>query len=692
MTSENPDYRYEQDFQAIMEADDDRDVGIVQFNGQIYMMEDQLSDGETRPEDEEAGIDELNSQWPYHGHIATLTARLYLLDDDMREVVPESWGEPDIDEQGMLSYFVEHEELQSMGVMVGTEPHRTRIAYAFTFPNEDSEWPEFIMYPDEAAVHHYDVPTPEAVELKLRRRWPDAIKLVDTLIQPQVNNGTARRILALTRRLQPELVDSDFRELLVLYLNQRLNFDKSWPYIVQAENELLCFDGAGEPKGTFVDDDWVVLGLAAPLSIALRDPFIDFIPTTLDGNSYTHAVLSGDMSSPDDEYESAAVGVVFDNLAGLTATRVSRSIVERALMGYQMEDDLSKLAAELHGSDSVAVTLSRLDAENSHKPPQVVAMEFLEKDIIDFIESIKGSIRVVYDTEEQAFELSNRLMKEAADRLVGAGIDQFMLELSGERTMHPRTVNKLPKGFVVEPGTFIIQVDPEAPLIPLQHGDSITGIAESFLGYVEPAHNEAGDVVGYRAVPSLIAGVSREIKSLLNFGKSGAPLVEIAAQQRAAIPLDGSVEIRLVALEQYRIRVQALEVARAQYRNDPAMKLLKDIAEGLYNETVQFQEFKQVKKLRKVAERIMQNDLPGGNKPALDMLEALFLKRELHAEGGVIYPEDPSTIESPVRINGLVADVRNDIDGLEGPVFVMGGSGQGQRFYVPLHSLTKLAF
>lgn len=692
MTNAEENARYDRDFRAIIDADDTHDIGLEKFDRRMHSLENSINKPESTVEEEGYAVESLNYDWPYHDETATITGRVYIAGEETEEIVPESWGEPIEDNNGARSYLVEDIAMQSMGIIAGFDNGRARLAYAFCFPQEDPSWPDFIMYPGEG-VQHYSLPTELAISARLHRRWPDKMESVDNLIQPHVDEKMIRRMKAVARRLQPELNDEAFRELIIPYLNYRLDFDQKWPYIVQVDHDILCFDTDEELKeGKLADSPWVVMNLDSPLTLAIRRPAIDFVPYEGLDDDYVHPVLFCEISDPDSEEEGAQIMIPLEHISRLVGTRVSRSMVERALMGYEIDNNLTETVSQLQTADSVGVRLASMGIENSHKPPKVVAMEFLERDIVDFIASIKAPMSALYDTEEQAQEVATNLSNESGNRLVGSGIAEYILAVSGERTMRPRTVNKLPKDFVIEPGTFVLQVDPEMPLVPLNHGDTINGTAEMFLGVAEPEYGEEGEVIGYRAVPSLIIDISQETKSLLNFGSSDAPLVEVAAQRRAAIPLDGSVEIRIVSLEKYRDNVRVLKAAKTQYRNDPVVKLLNDISEALFSETGQFQEFKQVKKLRRVAQRIESDDLPGGKKRAIEVLEAMFLKRHIRAFGAVIFPNDLATIHSSAEISGLVADIRDDIDGVDGLTLVISSSDHSDRYYVPISRLTHFAF
>ncbi len=272
-------------FQEFVENYEQYDVGLDIFDEKLRKLEEDANDnGGSFSELIEPAIEQLDEEWLYHNEIARVTGRLYLVDDLPASLITETWGQPDIDEDGNYSFFVENVELQSLGIVDG--PHgevleddtpAAKIGYAFVLPASNAAYPQFILYPGEASRHEYPHPTPEAVDLRLHKRWPEQLAIIDTLIQidSQEINKLPRRLVAVARKFDADFKNSvDFREWVTIYINERLKLDQVWPYALQVEHELFCYDGDG--SDSMDEAAWLEVACDKPMVLHGRRPQVEF--------------------------------------------------------------------------------------------------------------------------------------------------------------------------------------------------------------------------------------------------------------------------------------------------------------------------------------------------------------------------------------------------------------------------------
>ncbi len=398
----------------------------------------------------------------------------------------------------------------------------------------------------------------------------------------------------------------------------------------------------------------------------------------------------------DNERAGMRAAVPCRNIRRLRGTKAYQSLVDRALKGNErnlaaMMSYGSSPDAQWEKSDTASVTVRQPERRHHTGEPNFVEeMMLLDKELRAIIKNFAPFVKRQYGTLEQAAEVSRRLTQDAADRLLGAGIANWVLGFEGEYALKASSLEELPEERI-SPGEFFLRLDAEQPFKRLQHGDNFQGTFHAFLGDVHEVIDEDGDTIAYQPLPRLIVDVSSNTTNMLTYKE--LPMIEIEARQRGMIPLDGSVVMTLPSLERYKSDKEARHAASVQYGRDPIVREIHDLFAALYNESDQgYQELGHPERIRSIARRIDQNDLEAGSTTALQALESLFVGRSVMVTGDT-YTQD-GTLEENGFSDGIVGDVRTDtpLVGTSGPLLVVLDKNHGEYRYVKMSTIATLAF
>ncbi|MGK2896165.1 MAG: hypothetical protein ACSLEY_00985 [Candidatus Saccharimonadales bacterium] len=675
-------------FREIVEAGEHYDVGIDLFNQEIMRAEAEVAKAKTGDAVYDA-LAQLNDDWQNYGSIATLTGRIYIVEEGL--VPPKSWGDILVDEEDESYYFVEQEQLRSIGIAEGihvqptsdaeaSETGASRLAYGFiSTDSKDEGYPTFMAYPDELIEHWYDTPTPAAANMRLHRDWPEHMELINNLVQP----GTAeigklpRRLAMLTQRIGTNFENAlMFWNLAAIYINDRLHLDEERPYMVRVKDGIACKDS----------DDFVNIAIDGDITLNGHYPWVYF-----EWDQDSLRPLLQLMVPDDDDGGTAEVAIPLHNILRIKGAPSVQTLIQQALWNMREELPLEFAADADFTAPNIAPM--RIDRPNHHHggdPVEIEAMKLLERDLVDLIGEVQTMTRESYTDEATAAQKSWRLTQAIGMRLAGAGIEQFALEFSGEKAQRPRFIRELPDGQELEQGMYVVRLDAKQPFTSLQHGDSFYGTFYSVFNDVEEIEDDEIGETFYRPFPVLIANVDSQTTALLT--RRNVPLVENELRRRAIIPLDGSVQISIIALENYRQGVKARMQAAQQYARDPIVDEINRLYGAFKQETDDgFQDMKDISRLTSIAERIVTGNLRGGSGAALTALETMLIHRAVVIRAN-LYDSD-GTGHADDTVAGMIIDVRADIPGLDirGPFAVVVGNG-GRYRYVHLPSVTSFAF
>jgi len=685
--------KIEVSFQELQENYEGHDIGLEVFDERLRRLTDNANDaGGSFSEIIEPGVEALNEQWLYHDDIARITGRIYVIDGSIASELAQRWGEPDKDEQGNLSFFVEDFELCSYGIFDG--PHgetiddtrvAARIGYGFALPGSDAPMAQLILYPGESSQHVYPLPTPEAIDVRLHKTWPDKMKVVDKLLKYEDEDidKLPRRLAAIARLLQDELVgSSDYREWLSIYVNDQLALNKVWPYVLSVSNTLYFQDDEASK-------DWLEMGIDGSVRLDVRKPRIEFVRAESDDS--IKSMWFAELPDTRDEWEGTQIGINSLNITHVRGTRTYRSIVDIALATNEQNLAVALKSAGIpEDMDDYVVPNVRVEPTRKEHhggdPTNINEMRMLKDEIDAMIEMVRPLAGKTYDTFEQAREVSTALTRTIGDRLIGAGIYNFSLKFEGEYALRALTLKNPARP--VEPGEVTVSVDPENPFAQLQHGDNFQGTFYALHGDVLVDEDDNTGKTSYKALPRLIVDVKSSSASPLMYG--GVPLVEVMVQQRAMISLDGTVDITIPSLTRYEADRQARVRVAEELGNHEITRRVNRLYAAFSAETDSgYQDLKNVGDIRRIARYIESGD--SASVVVFEALSSMLMNRSIMASGS-----SDSMGDGDIRfVDGIVADISMttfENEQSTGPFMIVLDKQDGEYHTFRISSIESLAF
>lgn len=684
--------KVEVSFQELQENYEGHDIGLEMFDAKLRQLSDNANDdGGSFSDLVDPGVEMLNEEWLYHDDTATVSGRLFVIDGSVIAELADRFGEPDKDEQGNTSFFVEDLELCSYGIAdgphgapLGDEAVEAKIGYSFVLPDADTPTAQLILYPGEASKHIYPLPTPLALDAKLHSMWPDKMKLVDRLLAADDTKivDLPRRLALIARKLQNELKDSsDGREWLSVHVNEQLQLDKIWPYVVTVKDTLYFLDDD-------TSQDWLEMLIDGQTRLDVRKPRIEFIRNDSDG--VVQALIFAELPDSRDEWESTPVGMKAADIVHIRGTRAHRSIVDRALAGYE-QNIAAALAAGLYEDDELIDTAPAVRIKPTRQehhgglPTNIQEMMMLRNELEATISVLQPLTEKRYDSYEQAAQVSHALTNTIASRLIGAGITNFALRFDGELALRALTVKDGPN---VQLGQVIVQVDPDKPFAKLEHGDTFDGTFHAFHGDVVTIDGEDGEPAHYRAYPRVVVDTKTASASAMDYGP--IRMIEVLTQQRALAPLDGSVRITIPSLVRYEADLEARKaVAQALPRGHNMTHKVNRLYAAFHGEKDDiYQDLRRLDDIRAISRYIESR--AEGSTQLLEALSALFLKRSIKTKGVV-----GESSEDAIRfVDGIVADVTMKLASTDepGPYLTILDRQTGEYISLRASSLEALAF
>lgn len=708
------DHSYESIFIDFIEGSRSKDLGISLFEQKMQEAQDTLvssameAKGVSHERMQEIE-DALNEEWRFHDDIAEVSGRIYLAESDIAGLAPESWGTPDIDERGRQYYFIENTRLRSHGIEAIPEVHGEgenlsvdlRLGYVFSAEEDDSARPVFTAYLGELARHEYPTPTPAEASLRLERQWPEHFALLQRLVRPDAQAAMPLRLSHIARRLQKEIANSDeFREYVVLYINESLSFDDKLPYVVEYTGSLNCYDG----NSPFDPDDggqWMNVKLDAPFSSLLYGPGMHF---TKHEDGVYRAHIIGSTYNKDDGDDAEFVTTNVENITSMRSTRSVGSIISRAMQnenasmminGEELETVVKK-AASVASEPVYSTETSVLPSEDeSNEPAYLRKMKGLEQAFRNAIKEVKRESRYQYATHAEAEAASRHVVSKYLEaQLLEAGISyNYELIFSGQGAMRPKTDPELPDTSG-RPSVFTFGVDPDQPYVRLQDGDSFKAYAASIQPFVREVKDESDETAGYRVMPSLVAQFARDMHPALTW--DGVNVVDITVDRRAVIPLDGTVDIAISALEDHRSMVSVMSAVKKAYGGEGKAAYIEKLQRALQRESKEFTILKHVEYLSELDGFAKELRVQGLNAtPLMNTLEYLFVGKTLGVKGEAFINRanglEPFEVdENEGVIGGNVIDVRNDL--LSDDITLAIRTGSQEVLHVPIRSVKHLNF
>lgn len=705
-------FAYEKTFIELIDASETRDFGIslfektmdsvaqkltTQYKGTSLVSLSELDDYQ----------ESLNDEWRYHNDIATVSGRIYIYDSDIVDDFSEQWGEAQTDEHDDAYFFVENIQLRSQGIELIPETDdngiTTEVRAVFSFAEEDDEEeiPLFYARMGELSQHTYADLTPEEAQLRMERLWPQEYKLTTSLLRPDLQMALPRRLAMLTNKFQIPLRDSlKFRDYLSKVVESNIELDNEYPYAVQVQGRLFAFDGE-DPHDPDDPGFWIELVTEEPLAIVAHQPEIWF---SEDDDLTVKAYFLMRTFSREHSYPEY-VRVEAKDVIGFRSSRAERSLVSRALgsiVGERVVSDRADAAyseaATRQDEAAVAIVpeVSRLDTEPQH----ITELRFLENTYKEVAKIIQDHQKTYYDSEAVAHEAAIDLLTDGGVQNVLAGgglLNTNHLHLcSGETIVMPNADPEIAK-LKLPQHILAVGLDQENPGRPMAKGDILSGYVRAIVPSVRSVTRQDGKVV-YQVNPGMVVSTGNK-----EFGFNvwySSPAINVQVETRMFVPLDGSAEIQLAALEQYREAHGALTAAKAAYgKNAGVVKSLNLITATLAHEITEgMQVFKPLQHVQ-AFDQVLAREVEKGRpmEPAVKSLEALFLYKVIEVKGYGYGQEHSYNLDDKLDelseieyLGGTVIDVRKESPE-DATVFVI-ESTDGGIFYVPLRHISALQF
>lgn len=694
----NPDdaAAFEQQFKAIVSDEYfyTEDIGLTAFDKRVLQLEQNANDDAGSLSDLlEPGIQHLNDEWLYHDDIATVSGRIYVGEASLTSAIPKDWGEQCEDEHGHVYYFVENAQLVSRGIVDGMHGDTTengvdaRIGYGFALSNSPSFMTDFVMYPGEYTQHHYDIPTPQAIDVMLHKSRPELMKVVDQLIigRDQPVQELPRRMNFLTRRLKADLEnDEELREWLSRHVNETLKLDQVWPYMLEVEGEVLAKISK--------ESDWHELEISNKTVIHGRRPRFEFVMR----EGGTEAILFIETPDADDEWGGIEIGIPVASIVAIRGTKALKSLIERALEAEDRRIIIAGLdnLSTLQVNNELADVTFRTEDQPNHggDPLQIESMKYLQEQIDAAIKETAPLTRKQYETHEQAAIVSQQLIGLIANRLNDAAIGEYFLRFDGVNALRAASLKE--KGEqLVEPGEFYLRVNVEAPFIPLEHGDNFVGKYWGLIGDVDERRHKESDEVVYVATPRMIVEVDAKTTPMLEYNGL-IPLIEVEARRRGLIPLDGSVKVSVASLERHIEDREAQRAVYEKYQHTLVADNVRRLFQAMHDDgSDEYKELRRVDLLTSVGE-YAETEAKNNSYKITHALEALLVGREIVVSGVMHNAGFP---DYGGFTQGVVADVKHfdgntDEDEYHGVYIVVLDENDEEYRYVKISAIDSFGF
>jgi hypothetical protein len=579
-------------FNSLIEQGGMTDAGIARFERHMVGVEkrltDELSGKSPSYEDLKQLEDDLNDEWWYHDEVATVSGRVYIADEAFESIMPVEWGDPITDEvTGKQFYFVQNVKLRSHGIelfSIMNENDETvdSVAATFIFSSaEDVEDREVLSaFTKELSKHVYELPSAEEAEKRLSRQYPNELMNIRERIEGDLSGPKLLQHLKHLRNYLQSLdvVTEEFCMLATVFINDCLELDPESGYLLSIKGELSCYDG-DDPSIPEDEGEWVTFEVNQAMTLTGYGTKIqaNINPET----NATELVVIAAVKNEEDKDTPEYISVSIDHAELFRTSNLSRSIISRALdnsseiMPAELLQEKADLGAIEPSEPKIELAKHMLREPEAHLPQFVRDTQLLERDLGRIMNHIRMRTGVLYGSEEEARAVSLELRNAYRDRLMGAGMASgHLLKISGVTVMRPN--------FITNPEDSLGEyyLNEEQPLLPLSADDSFRGFAKAMIPLFEKKENEHGDVVGYKARPSLL--VSYETSTSPEMSLQGVPFVSNTKTIDAFVPLDGSAEIQIVSLERFRSISNGVDSITSAYGNDPVIEYVRRLSQALF--------------------------------------------------------------------------------------------------------------
>lgn len=630
------------------------DHGLASFNEIVKRSTVFLNDHGGRDSQSYRGtLIELNDNWEHLDQTATLSGRLYLMDEAYVTLAPEEWEGPFEDEKG--TYFrVENAELTSLGVIdaLADRPGKVddegeifnpvMLAHGFVPEDIESDDAIFCATPEDILACRYDLPTSEATAYRLHYHWPKQMKKLDRRMD-KAGIDPMRQITYLEKSiktLQESLrASEDLRLWLPRYLHERLDLDIRWPYgvtlvgsaYIQKPGEALM-----PVEFTNVSTQFLkVSGIA--LSFDEKDSTED-IEICIVFASPTSQVDGEDL----DVYLSAPL----KSIQNMFPTRPMGSISE-ILEGTDTPSNHAHVADLPLPKDAEIRLLDDFEAEEVLHP-RIAEFRRLEKlhNLLDEMTEETNRLRKTrFKNKEAAMELSQMLSRNYFQKMTDLNLESSdVIQAAGIGILKANANLKTALGAVQ------VNQDNETPIISPSIATDVIGSYEAFLAEVDEYKDE-DDTAYWQIAPKIIL-CTRDTRVNMTGQAFNYPLLSVAVKSSVAARLDDSVNFTVPEYDRAKARNEAMLRLVLSRRREVNTKKLKAVHEAFMHESPDsFVRAKaSVSHIRRISQSLHEH-------PDVDLMEA-FRHQLMHRKVEIIADAWVGTkVIEQAAVTGTIIDV-----------------------------------
>lgn len=690
------------------------DAGIIAFEAnlreiQSYLANEYILPGKPLDYKEIADIDtDLGEAWAHESDVARVSGRIYIYDPEIEDMVPEEWGEGRLDEHEEIYYLVDNISLRSVTAQVLPQFDNdgnlrdVKMAYLFAFPDDEDEMPAVCAYLGELYEHGYDHPTPQEAATRLESQWPEQFARMQEWLHSGTNTQLVQRIQFLVHELQSELSASDqFRELFECYLQSFVTLDQTLPYSITVDGSLDYFDGKANPYINQEEGEWLSFTLEGELSLLGYYPKIE-MQRRADGTVYAAMIIASFNTEDGDEAEYIRLDI--DTVTSFRSTRAISSLLSKAIFHGNRGSIIEAVSPggeyelnPIDTRDEVAIEVGPQEERHVERVPDYIEhLLAVEAAIAQAVAVVRSHRTVLFKSSEEARIAAEHMVNEEVLPLFRQlkVLNNLECTVSGQGVLMPHGAMEVTDPAAEGPlRSFTYTTNIEQTISALMPGDSYTGYLLKVIGAPDKVAAEDELDYHYRTQAALMVSVerARHIPLAIN----NEPLVDITIEKRLFVPLDGSSEVKLTVLENYRETEAILKGLQSEHAASTTVELLGSLREALYNDTLEnaYVEFEQTELFSEIEEPEGEATLFKGT---VELLEKLLVGRTLQINGEVVVQNGLDTFTPIEPLNddmvvvGKVIDVRTDIE--TNDIYLAISAPESAMIYVRVRSITKFMF
>jgi hypothetical protein len=668
------------------------DPGLEAFDNQLKLRTRDLNSmGGQESMSYHGLIAQLNDEWEHLGHIAKLTGRVYIIEEGIIELAPDSWDGPHTDKRGIY-FVVDGAELASLGVIdgnAGNPPvqekdgsltYPVQLGYGFNSDDMESDVPMFFASPDDILKADYDEPTYDAIVSRLHHDWPKHMRFIDKHLDSAAGDPMKQMtaLQKISRRVDADVIASEeLNGWILRYLQNNVELDRYNPYLVTLKGMLVLIDNEQQGVTYLSIEDAVTRSLGFN-SIGSRQ-----IPDEYGAMHIDYSLLFDEPTSQFHE-EGVAGGILVgpSSVLNIQSSRPVSSLRDMA------DDALRDEPVLRYDETEPGVTVAAPETETIHRRIyEERRLEAYEKLLADMQKKVIRERRVLYRDRADAIEESARICRGFADDIAALNLQVTdVLSVSGG-------VYKGIADLTTKTGKFHLDVNEESPIGSPTIDSEVIGYFESIFAAVDRQEDETGPfwmvaprvkmVVNDIAVPVLISDDFEFLRA--------------SVKSSVAVNLDGTAGFELPHLEMIRLRRESLARAAMVERGagGKVRRALNAISGGLMHESPTEPVVAQAPLLKSIHIAAREITIGGEHREAVDALSQLLSKRLVGVTGEIFSGGKPlgsatlnGALEGVVVMPGNPARVMANIDvistDLEGPL--------ESPVMVALDSITRLVF